>query len=218
MPTMLDDVAELSDRCFGDLAIVNDTPTTSVLRTCFELIRDRSLVEAVVVADAFAYAGVLTLPWLDAYVGLHGGWPGVRQARAVVELATAFARSPGESRLRMIVVLGGLPTPLINAPLDVGGSAGQVGIPDLTMIHVLRPVGLEYDGLYHADLPQHVADLGRENRFAVDGCLPLLRFGKNDVRLRPLETLEQIARATGAKRWVPLEPDDFRRTPPGLAW
>lgn len=217
MPTMQDDVPELADRCFGDLTIVNDIPTASVLRTCFELIRDRRLVEAVVVADAFAYAGVLTIPWLSAYVDLHRGWPGVRQARMVVDLASAQARSPGESRLRMIVVLGMLPEPLVNVPYYDRGN-DLVGIPDLALLNVPRPTGLEYDGACHADPKQHVADLGRENRFTSGTALRLLRFGRNDVRLRPQEALDQIVRATGVSRWRPLDVDDFRRTPPHLSW
>lgn len=218
MPTMLDDVAELRDGCFGDLVLVRGVPATSALRTCFELVRDRPLVEAVVVADAFAYSGALTLPWLHAYVQLHRGWPGVRQAREVVELASSYARSSGESRLRMIVVLGALPEPHVNVGVWAEGSGTLIGIPDLTLTRVPRPAALEYDGAYHGHLEQRVADIGRENRFALESSLPLLRFGRNDVRLRYHATLRQIVRATGVTHWRPLEDRHFRRSSRDRMW
>lgn len=217
-PTLLDGIDDLSDGCVGDVVEVHGIAVSSVLRTCFELMRDRPLVEAVVVADAFAAAGALTLPWLDAYIEVHRRWPGVRQARLAVQLASPDARSAGESRLRMIVVLGGLPEPFVNVPLHAGVPPHLVGIPDLVLLDAPRPTGLEYDGAYHADMEQHVADIGRENRFAADSNLRLLRFGKNDVRERYQASLIQIAKACGFTRWQLLDNRDFRRTSPHLAW
>lgn len=218
LPTMLSEVPELSDGCVGDLVEVHDAPTTSVLRTCFELMRDRPLVEAVTVADAFAFAGVLTLPWLSAYVELHRGWPGVRQARMAVELASCRSRSPGESRLRMIVVLGGLPEPIVNVAHYADRGRTMVGIPDLYIRDTPHPVGLEYDGAYHDDSVQRTLDNRRENRFAAELHMSLLRFGATDVRSRYHASLEQIVKATGWRHRQDLLDADFRRTAPGLAW
>ncbi|HET6729050.1 MAG TPA: hypothetical protein VFG96_06500 [Jiangellaceae bacterium] len=85
-------VLHVDRTCLSDLTEVGGVVATSPLRTCFDLMRERGLVEAVVVADAFARAGVVGLPWLAAYVGMHRGgrvsagapWPSsCRRLRAV---------------------------------------------------------------------------------------------------------------------------------------
>lgn len=218
LPTMLDAVPSVADGCFGDLTEIHGTPTTSALRTCFELMRDRALVEAVVVADAFASSGAVSLPWLAAYVDLHRRWPGVRQARLAADLASSYSRSPGESRLRMIIVLGGLPEPLVNVPMFVGDPGRLVGVPDLLLVATPRVVGLEYDGAYHDEAEQHAMDNRRENRFASDLDVHLLRFGAVDVRMHYRYVLELAAKASGWRRTAWLDDADFRRPPPHLTW
>jgi hypothetical protein len=52
------------------------------MRTAFDLMRRACLVEAVTIADAFAYAELLDLPWFFAYVDAHRRWPGVDHCRA----------------------------------------------------------------------------------------------------------------------------------------
>jgi hypothetical protein len=109
-------VIRLADDEWSDVTEVAGVPVMSPMRTCFDLMRERALVEAVVVADAYARSGQLALPWLAAYVRSHDRWPGVRVARDACEFASALSRSTGESRLRMVVVLAGFPVPLVNPP------------------------------------------------------------------------------------------------------
>jgi hypothetical protein len=71
---------------------------TSALRTCFDLVRVRQLVEAVVVLDAFAHGGAFSVEEFAAYAAAHVRWPGVRRAKHASLLADAGAASPGESR------------------------------------------------------------------------------------------------------------------------
>lgn len=185
----------------------------SPLRTCFDLIRERSLVEAVVVADAFAYCGALDLTTLTVYVAHRPRWPNVRTARLAVTLANAYARSPGETRLRMVVVLAGLPEPFVNVPLLDGGNL-VLGIPDLTVVGPRRNAGLEYDGEYHDVQKQNAKDRRRENALMALGGLPLLRYDKDDVRYGRDAILEQIRRLTGLRATRELDDVDFRRPRP----
>jgi hypothetical protein len=201
----------------SDVTEVGGVVVTSPLRTCFDLMRGRSLVEAVVVADAFAHAGVLDLPWLAAYVGMHRRWPGVRRSAQAVELASARSRSPGESRLRMIVVLAGFPVPLVNPPFFTGSPPRLAGYPDLVIIVTFPVLGLEYDGAYHDDLRQRQADNRRENTLTRAG-LPLLRYGAESVRRSRELIVADISAMTGLRPTAHLHDDDFRRPPPAMAW
>jgi hypothetical protein len=201
----------------SDVTEVGGVVVTSPLRTCFDLMRGRSLVEAVVVADAFAHAGVLDLPWLAAYVGMHRRWPGVRRSAQAVELASARSRSPGESRLRMIVVLAGFPVPLVNPPFFTGSPPRLAGYPDLVIIVTFPVLGLEYDGAYHDDLRQRQADNRREN--TLTRAVPtLLRYGAESVRRNRELIVADISAMTGLRPTAHLRDDDFRRPPPAMAW
>jgi hypothetical protein len=206
------------DGCWGDVTEVHGVAVLSVLRTCFDLMRERALVEAVVVADAFARTRLLTLPWLDAYVVDHRGWPGVVQARRVPDLASHRSGSAGETRLRMIVVLGGLPEPFVNPAVWAGTPAALVGYPDLLVWHVPVPAGLEYDGAYHDEAGQHHADNRRENRLTVETSIPLLRYGAVDVLRRRPQILREVTTLCGWPRPSELDDRDFRRPPPPLRW
>jgi hypothetical protein len=144
---------------------VRGIPVLSARRTCFDLMRERRLVEAVVVADAFAAKGLLDVPWFYAYVDYHRRWPGVDRVRKALTFASADALSPGETRLRMVVVLAGFPEPWVNPPVWGGDPSELLGYPDLLLMDVPQPTALEYDGADHALPAQYRHDLRRENRF-----------------------------------------------------
>ena len=186
----------------------------SPLRTAFELMRLGPLVESVVVADAFAYAGQVDLVSLAVYIEEHRRWPGVRQARTAVQLADAGARSAGETRMRMVVVLGGLPEPRVNVPLLEAtrwGGDRVLAIPDLLVVGKVV-VGLEYDGAYHDEVEgQPTLDRSRGNRLVTVGNLPLLRYDARLLRTHPLRVaaLDEICAVTGLRAPQDLRPRDF---------
>jgi AbiEi antitoxin C-terminal domain len=114
---------------------------TSPMRTCWDLASRRSLVEAVVVLDAFAHATLVELPLLAAHFDAFAGWRGIKLARNALDLASSRAASPGESRMRMVVVLAGFPEPYVNIPFETaagtwlfrpaavrGAQAGRAGV------------------------------------------------------------------------------------------
>jgi hypothetical protein len=204
-PLALDDVVE-----------VHGVRVTSPIRTCFDLMRERRLVEAVVVADAFAHDLAVPLPFLRAYCDDRCRWPGVRQARTASELASSRAMSPGETRLRMVVVLSGFPEPLVNIPV-VDASGTLLGIPDLQLLGP-RPARLEYDGAYHEDAGQHAADLRRENALTAAGGVPVLRYDRRHVGSGRALVVREVATVTGLRPTSDLQDGDFRRPPPARAW
>lgn len=186
-------------------------------RAAFELMRQRALVESVVVADAFARAKALALPEFWAYVQAHPRWPGVRLVRRALQMATAAAQSPGESRLRMIVLLGGLPEPLVNVAVMVDDEL--VGYADLLVKGKKIPwVGLEYQGAYHFDGgDQARRDDSRSNLFTARTGIPLLRYHSEHVASGRFIVVRQVCELTG---WAPVRLEDrhFANLPPELAW
>jgi len=201
-----------------DVVVVRDVVATSPMRTAFELARRSCLVEAVVAVDAFAHAGLIDLPWFWAFVDAHRRWPGVRHVRAATELATDRARSAGESRLRMIPVLGGLPDPLVNAPVYRAGIL--IAILDLWLHAGERDVGIEYDGAYHEQSDQHRAENRRENALVGAGSFPLLRYDRFTVtrQAERLRALHQMGLAIGVEPASWLDPLWFADPRRPLRW
>lgn len=170
---------------------------TSPERTCFQLMARSSLVEAVVFADAFRHAGLVTQRGLMRFADERPHWPHVRKARFAVDLSRHEAASPMETRLRMIIVLAGLPEPIVlNGGLyDENGVL--LGIPD--MLYLCPIFGIEYDGEYHHDPEQHARDNVRENRLLVVGNVPLLRYGAGDVFRNPQRIEREVAAMLGGR-------------------
>ncbi len=175
----------------------NGLPVTSPERTCFSLMARSSLVEGVVFADAFQHAGLATQRGLFRFADERPHWPHVRKVRCAVDLSRHEAASPGETRLRMVIVLGGLPEP----PILNGGiydeSGELLGVPD--MLYLSPDFGLEYDGAYHHEPSQHARDNVRENRLLVVGNLPLLRYGAHDVFRTPQRIEREVAAMLGGR-------------------
>ena len=127
---------------------------TSVTRTLRDLCVRLSLTEGVVLVDEL----------MDA-----------PELRRILPHAEALAESPGETRLRMVVVLGGLPRPTAQVTIrDRWGRA--IGRPDL--YYREQGLGLEYDGHVHNE--SLAADNRRQNRLLQAG-VRLLRFTAGDV-------------------------------------
>ena len=148
--------AEVDDR---EVVVRRGFRTTSLPRTLFDLSTQLSLIEAVVIADLALHAGLVQRTELRDWIDSRPGRKGVRRARRVLELAEAGAESPMETRLRMLLVLNGLPRPEVQVTIrDEAGSF--VGRPDL--YYREHRLGLEYDGETHrASL---VEDNRRQNR------------------------------------------------------
>jgi hypothetical protein len=205
-------------RLEGDLVEVGGLLLTSPLRTAFDLMRGVPIVEGVTVADAVTSHARGLRPWdLAEFVERHRRWPGVEQARLALRLSSRWVRSPGETRLRMVVVLPGLPEPLVNPPVLIVTPQGRVlRYPDLLMV-VRRPAVLEYDGAaYHDDEEKHQDDSERENLFVAHSSFPVLRFRKRQLRAGIHQTLDEIARTCGVEPQHPLDLRDFaapRRRP-----
>ena len=92
-------------------------PTTSALRTVLDLAGRGPLIEGVVAADMFLHARLVTFAKLRRYAAEHPGAKGIARLRRVVDLAEPKAESPMETRLRMLLMLAGLPRPEVQVSI-----------------------------------------------------------------------------------------------------
>jgi hypothetical protein len=170
----------------GEVVVRRGFRTTSMMRTLFDLSRRLSLVEAVVVADMAFHAGLVDKDEFSSWIGYRKGRQGVRAARRVLDLVESATESPMETRLRMLLVLNGLPRPEVQVTLrDERGVF--LGRPDL--FYRDHKLGLEYDGEFHR--LSLVEDNRRQNRLLTAG-IRLLRFTAADVLRRPGGVVAQV--------------------------
>jgi hypothetical protein len=131
-----------------DVVNAGGLPATSILRTVRDLCLRLQLVEAVVIADMALHLRRSTVATLSQWAGKSSGSQGVRRLRKVLEFVEPAAESPMETRLRMLLVLGGLPRPEAQVTIR-DGLRRTVGRLDL--YYKDQRLGLEYDGGQHRE-------------------------------------------------------------------
>ena len=159
---------------------------TSLLPALAEVCGRSQLTEGVVIADMALHARLLTLAQLETWAHSHPGRRGIKNLRRVVALAEPASASPMESRLRMVLILNGLPRPQAQVPIhDAWGRF--VGRPDL--YYVECRLGIEYDGGGHRET---LADDNRRQNRLLNAGVRLLRFTASDVLGKPGSVAAQV--------------------------
>jgi hypothetical protein len=136
---------------------------TTPPRTAFDLARRAPLPDAVAAVDALARAWRFGAEALTTLAEAHPGERGLVQVRRVTALMDARAESLPESRMRVGLVLRGLPPPVPQHPVRLPN--GRDARLDLAWPHPPpghRPLALEYDGEEHRSITRHGLDLDRE--------------------------------------------------------
>jgi hypothetical protein len=93
----------------ADLVEIGGALITTPLRTAYDCARLLPLVEGVVVADALGHSRQISAEGLESFVATHRGARGIRTADQVVDLMDDRSESPMETRLRVLLVLEGMP-------------------------------------------------------------------------------------------------------------
>ena len=96
----------------------------------------------------------------------------------MLALADPRAESPMESRIRVALVLGGLP-PFVQHAVTVDGRAFR-----LDLAYPEARLGVEYDGRHHREPGQAQRDLEREAMLATAGW-KIVRFRASTVLCSP---------------------------------
>jgi hypothetical protein len=90
---------------------------TSAARTVVDLARALPLLEGVAVADSALHQRITTETELRRMLGDCAGWPGIGQARRVVEFSDELSESVLESAARVIFARAGLPPPRLQTDI-----------------------------------------------------------------------------------------------------
>jgi Protein of unknown function (DUF559)/Transcriptional regulator, AbiEi antitoxin len=101
-------------------------PVTTVPRTVIDLARTLSFREGVVLADSALRQKLTSKKELQAVLAECLRWPGMRQARAVVEFADRLAESVLESLARVVFRDLGLPAPELQVEVSRDGVTYRV--------------------------------------------------------------------------------------------
>lgn len=162
---------------------------TSIVRTLRDIGARLTLTEAVVVADMALHKRLVTIHDLTLSLARYASQPGIAQLRRMVAEAEPAAESPMETRVRMLLVLAGLPRP--DAQVEIYDSSGAfAGRPDL--YYANRRLGIEYDGAIHRE---NLAEDNRRQNRLLDAGVTLLRFTAADLNTSPRSIVSLVRRA-----------------------
>ncbi len=166
---------------------VDGTTVTSPVRTALDLACRGSIVDAVVGVDALAHRFGFPPRDVVQCAYRHPGRRGAARLPRVLRLANPLADSPMETRIRLAIVLAGLPVPELRYP--VGPYWLDMAYPDLML-------AVEYDGREHLTQHRAMRDLNRQAYLTEAGWRPILRFPKEVVlhepRLIPLTVRREL--------------------------
>lgn len=183
-----------------EATVVGGIAVTTPVRTAYDLGRRRPLVEAVVGVDALSHRHGFDLVEVLRTSHRHLGARGSAQLPRVLRLANPLAESPMESRIRLAIVMSGLPVPVLQHP---------VGPYLLDMAYPALRLGIEYDGREHLTQERAMRDLDRQAHLTAAGWWKVLRFRKAEVLARPrtvaARVREQLAVFGGRHGLSPAE-------------
>jgi very-short-patch-repair endonuclease len=179
-----------------DLASWAGIRLTTPARTAFDLARRGPVVEGVAAVDALLAARQVSRRSFGSIVDARERWPGLRRARRVLDLGDAGAASPMESRLRLVLVLGGLPRSVTQ--FTVRTSDG-VFVARLDLAYPAKRLGVEYEGDQHRGQGAFQQDLRRQNALGACGWT-VLRFGPLDIYRDPGGIVAKVRAALGRDR------------------
>ena len=150
-----------------------------------------NLVELVVIGDALVRQKRITPEQLVAAAAAYTG-RGAVLARRAASYVRRDVDSPMETRLRMLIVLAGLPEPQVNFKICFPNGRVRyrfdLSYPELKIV-------VEYDGRQHRDdLDQWDHDLDRDEWLADDSWTFVKVFSRGIYR-EPAKTIERVRKA-----------------------
>ena len=177
----------------GEVCGVDGVAVTTPERTAYDLARwAPTVTERVAAVDALAFRHGVDVAEVTVlrhrHLGSHGGG-GVADVLRRVDGRSA---SPMESRVRMALVLGGLPSPTLQHPVVVRGRRYY-----LDLAYPRRRIAIEYDGDDHRTQARARRDLEREAALAAAGWR-VLRIDAHVVLYEPWRIVAEVAAALAA--------------------
>lgn len=135
----------VSHRGTRKMSSYRGVPLTAMVDTFLDVAHDYPLIDAVVLGDALVKGGYATPGALirAATADTRRGAERARRAAALVRPRVMF---PQETRLRLLMVLSGLPEPVTGFPVVAAGRKRE-----LDTAYEQWKVAVEYDGRHHVE-------------------------------------------------------------------
>ncbi len=185
-----------------DLRLFKGVRITSPERLFVDLAGTLALVDVVVVGDWLVRHRFLTLRGLLSYCQSSSS-AHARTARLAASYVRARVDSPMETRLRMLLVLAGLPEPLVNLEIRVRGGRALLRL-DLSWPSIRLAV--EYDGQHHRDdTRQWESDVDRREDLH-DADWRHITVTRRGIYLTPEQTIWRVWSALRERGWPRLRP------------
>jgi hypothetical protein len=160
---------------------------TSPSRTAWDVARWLAPLDAVPIVDALLNRHLTTVEACADHLARQRGRHGWRRAGTVYALADPGARTPAESRLRLLLIRAGLPRPAAQCPVQV--SPAQVVRADLGWER--WRVAMEHDG--HLDRRRH--------RLLVTAGWTVVRVTGGRLRTDFPGVVHEVGNALAARGW-----------------
>ncbi len=171
---------------------------TTAARTVVDLARTLPFMDAVVVADSALKEEKATKPELHQVLKECAGWPGVKQARRVIDFADERAESPLESAARVVFEQYGLVPPELQATIHGPTFAYRVDF-----LWRAQQVIAEADGLVkYNDRKDLLAERERDHQLREAGYT-VVHFTWQELFQTPEVVITRIRRALAATEKQP---------------
>ena len=191
----------------ADITVVEGVRISAPHRMFLELASALGLVDLVVVGDFLVKRKLLTCESLVHYCATTTERYAARARRAAAYVRDRVD-SPMETRLRMLLVLAGLPEPQVN--LELHDDHGVL-VMRLDLSYPQVRLAVEYDGRQHLDdVRQWERDLERRDDLE-GGSWRLLVVTSKGIYREPARTVERVWKALADRGCRPL-------APPGDGW
>lgn len=186
----------------------NGLPITGPVQTFLDMSHLLGLVDLVILGDSLVRRKRFTPEHLVALAEKHSG-PHSRLARRAARLVRSGVDSPMETKLRLLIVLAGLPEPTVDH--RVHDSDGTL-LRRYDLSYLAHRLIIEYDGRQHAESEeQWHHDIDRDEELD-DGEVRRLVIVSKDIHSTPARTLARITRAMKQRGMtVPPLKDEWRR-------
>ena len=178
----------------GSVIEVGGTRVSAPAQLFLELASQLTLVDLVVAGDHLVRRLPVTLTALREFCAKATG-PGAAHARAAAAFVRENVDSPMETRLRMLIVLAGLPEPVVNLTVDLPTGRRRYDLcwPEARLV-------VEYDGRHHVErVEQWEADIARREAIE-DDAWRMLVITSTGIFRTPNETVAKIHRLLLARR------------------
>ena len=119
----------------------------------------------------------------------------MRNLRDAFAEVRAGCDSPRETRLRILLVRGGLPEPVVNAIVSLAGQRLRFG----DLVYREWKVIVEYDGVHHFSPAQRASDILRLEQLRADGWIIVIVIAAHLEN--PALIVSRVAAALRSRGW-----------------